>query len=364
MLLLQFLAIGLFAQQLNIPVVVHIVYPTGAPAYDISDADVAKMIGVVNSNFAGLSSNNNISREIFDSLIANTEIQFCLAAKDANGNATSGITHSQTSVTLLQGDVAFAEHFSPIWDTMKYCNIWIYSGVPTDTGSTGVNSSPTVNYNNASLGSSVYRGVGVIRGSNWKMFQNVLTHELGHFTGLYHTFEADSVGDTPCSTYGTYDDGPCSSANLALNTCSAEDPFWGTINPPDMLENFMNYQLDCQKMFTKGQKARMRNKVTTLLTSLLANTDTHCKVVTTGVAAAGDLLQVAIYPNPAQDAFRLKGLTGTCSVTLINSLGQKVLSVPSVTDKQSVSVASLAPGIYYVRIMANDRVSTLRLIKS
>ena len=33
--------------------------------------------------------------------------------------------------------------------------------------------------------------------------------------------------------------------------------FWGTINPPDMVENYMHYTPEkCQSILTKGQKRR------------------------------------------------------------------------------------------------------------
>lgn len=355
-LLLQFCTLALFAQQLRIPVVVHVVYNAG---YDIPDAEISKVIDTINRNFAGLSSNNGISRQIFDTLIADTEIKFCLASKAADGSATTGILHVQTSVTPLQGDLTFPRHFSPAWDETQYCNIWISSAAPNRAGSQGICTSPAL----IEPGPLVMPyGVCVTRGSSWNMFQNTLTHELGHFVGLYHTFETDSVADTPCTTDGTYDDSPCSSASLNQNTCSAEDPFWGTTNPPDMLENYMSYKQDCGKMFTKGQKARMRYRTMTTLASLLANPNTQCTV--TGIETIAELPPALVAPNPVTDIFRLKGITGKCSLALVNAIGQTVLSVSEITDGQPISIGSFAPGVYYVRIISQDSIRTVRLIKN
>ncbi|MEZ4918101.1 MAG: hypothetical protein R2792_03255 [Saprospiraceae bacterium] len=44
---------------------------------------------------------------------------------------------------------------------------------------------------------------------------------------------------------------------MTINTCSDEAPSWNGVDPPDMIENYMEYYGNCAKLFTKGQKARM-----------------------------------------------------------------------------------------------------------
>ncbi len=78
------------------------------------------------------------------------------------------------------------------------------------------------------------------------------THEIGHWLGLYHTFEnscakpGDRVADTPRQ----FDGRNVYKCNEALNTCPAlgRDP----------VHNFMSYGTDlCLNMFTTGQVNRM-----------------------------------------------------------------------------------------------------------
>ncbi|MGH3117527.1 MAG: zinc metalloprotease [Gaiellales bacterium] len=81
---------------------------------------------------------------------------------------------------------------------------------------------------------------------------DTLTHEAGHWFGLFHTFQGgcsapnDFVADTP-----QQDDGPnIFSCDTTLDTCSAPGR--------DPIHNFMNYAADpCLNRFTAGQASRM-----------------------------------------------------------------------------------------------------------
>ena len=110
----------------TIPVVVHIVYRTSAQ--NISDTRVFEQIQVLNEDYRRANSDASNVPSAFSSIVADCEIEFCLATKDPSNNTTTGITRTQTSVSSIGQTNSYystASGGKTIWDPTKYLNVWV-----------------------------------------------------------------------------------------------------------------------------------------------------------------------------------------------------------------------------------------------
>ncbi|WP_053990795.1 M43 family zinc metalloprotease [Mangrovimonas sp. TPBH4] len=242
--------------QYTIPVVVHVIHngePIGTGA-NISDAQVLSQIQVLNEDYRRMIGTNGYNTNPDG---ADVEIEFCLASRTPDGCITTGIDRIDMSTISTEwadpDDIDAILKPTTIWDPSQYMNMWSvnfgnngllgyaqFPGGPANTD--GVVSG--YNY----FGSNDADGVTITGAFN---LGRTMTHEVGHYLGLYHTFEGgcsdgDFCDDTPAIAEENY------GCPTNADSCPVPTGF------PDMVENYMDYTNDaCMNVFTNDQKARI-----------------------------------------------------------------------------------------------------------
>lgn len=242
----------------EIPVVFHILHEYGSE--NISDAQVYDAMEVINREFNAADADSVDLVPEFQNLNGNARITFKLAAKDPFGNCTNGIEHVYTHETRV-GDA-----YSKLnqWNRSQYMNIWVvdivgvpgaaaYATFPASTDGSGF-------WTDGLL--SAHNYVGSI-GTGSPGVESVITHEIGHWLGLMHTFgNSDLINEGPtiCNDDGIQDT-PLTKGHLH---CSYVYPSgWidcDTTNGGvvEDLQNYMDYSY-CDRHFTPGQCDAMSN---------------------------------------------------------------------------------------------------------
>lgn len=345
----------------TVPVVVHVIYRT--EEQNISNEQILSQIEVLNQDFSRNNADTNLTPNRFKDRAANAGIQFCLAKEDPDGNATSGITRTQTQ----EFDIGYTENYyrestggTTIWDPTKYLNIYVCEIGNDVLGFTYLPASAlpdrdavVVDYRNFGTTGTVLAPYN--RG-------RTTTHEVGHWFNLEHTWGASSES---CSEDDGVSDTPIQFT--ANNNCPTS-PVFSCGNQSlggDMFMNFMEYTVDrCQNLFTEGQRARMRAALFQYRSSLLIST--ACGNVNEPINTE---VIFDAFPNPSGDEFtlriRLPFEQTDVTVGIYSPEGKLVKTwkySSLLRDNVTLSARDLGSGVFIAQLTYGANIHTFKLV--
>ncbi len=345
------------AVTIRIPVAVH--YPTAGAAsaavktclrtlaqnqinilnadYNAANADLSLWTGGASAFYPGVT-------------VGNLDVQFVLAT--LNHPAGTGLVNGDVAVTF--GTDFTAGDTDTTWS--GYMNFVVKNlgsgllGYSPLAGSPSAGQTVVMDNNAFASGSGC---TGFVPGAPFNLGRTV-THELGHFFNLNHTFgngtgcpTSDGVADTPQVGEPTYQ-------------CPANGSVAGCVSGQDALTmNYMDYTDDaCMYMFTNGQKTRALAYINSISSQFLTN-----------VLGNDDFVKnnFSIYPNPNNGSFtiQLGELVDNYSVQIYDSTGRVIIENEyNQTSElsQTIKMDSPSTGVYFVSIKSNDGVAVKKII--
>ncbi|MCA0428966.1 MAG: T9SS type A sorting domain-containing protein [Bacteroidetes bacterium] len=89
-----------------------------------------------------------------------------------------------------------------------------------------------------------------------------------------------------------------------------------------------------------------------------------CTSTPTGISEVkNNIVNLNLYPNPAKDILTVSiANVDNATIDVINALGQVVLTVKNATETNTVNIANLAKGVYFVTVSNGQQKSTQKLV--
>lgn len=364
---------------IRIPVAVH--YPTAGTVTEAIKTCLRrlaqKQIDILNADYNGTNSDisnwTSVSDLFPDINTGSLNVQFVIATQ--NHPPESGLVDGDVAVTFGTDFIGAGDRFctngcnqDTTWN--GYVNI-----VVTDVSSGGIlgfsplGGSPaagrTVVIDNnafgATLSPSPFTCFNFAPTSPYNKGRT-LTHELGHYFNLYHTFQA--CDGTNCSTSG---DRVCDTppTNQPRYDCNAPDspPVPGqpitTCGYTQLTMNYMDYVQDaCMYMFTAGQTTRILAWYNSIKTQL-----------STTALANEEFLenQFSLYPNPNKGSFTIefKEIANSFSVEVYDVTGKTIFENnydQSANLSQMINLDNVNRGIYFINVKSDKGLVTKKLV--
>jgi len=359
----------------TVPVVFHVM-----GNLNLSDQAFIDLVNYINKDYEATGSDVSSINPTFAPLYVDAEIRFALAKRDPTGKCTDGIIRHPNE-NMFWSQSAPAYNYSGTgtnrWPTNRYLNIYIVECISSATSPCPAVGSFIGGYTylpggtpytaNGNMGDAIVMvrsQVNVVSPSD----SRTLSHEIGHWLNLSHTFggtnnpkfDPSNMPTAPvtCSTDNVADTPP-TGGYFSYCTPSALD-----CSVPN-IENIMDYA-SCPKMFTQGQITRMRTALTSA-TGGRNNLWSASNLTFTGISSGYTCSPVADF-----SANKLANCVGsTITYTSTSEFGSSggvnwtfEGGSPATSTATSVAVSYATPGTYSVSLTATNSVGSNTMNKT
>lgn len=342
---------------IRIPVAVHFPSVSGTSALRPCLRTLAQnQVNILNADYNG--TNADIVNYLNDAPFypgTNTgslQVEFVIATQ--NHPAGTGLVNGDLAVTFGTDFLSGADS-DTTWS--GYMNLVVRNegtqilGYSPLGGSPGAGNTVVINRNCFGSGSGCS---GYVPAAPYNLGRT-LTHELGHFFNLRHTF--DGCDGSNCATSG---DRVCDTPDTETESyeCPAAGEVYGCVDAT-LTMNYMDYVNDaCMYMFTAGQATRM-----------LAYYNAIAGQFSTTALANDDFLQnqFSLYPNPSNGSFTIefKEMVNSFSVEVFDITGKTIYENNYDQAANPIQVVQLdkpSIGIYFVNIKSDKGLVTKKLV--
>lgn len=275
-------------QAQTLPVIFHLM-SNGASSpitNSLTKPQLQSALNILNQIYAGSATGSKPASN-------NTSISFCLVEVDAFSNAITTYTYNNTQslpldntnqnqITAMSNIVQNTNKFP----TTKYINIYVVEDITSPVaGFAYMPPSHGLTYDGIYIEAQYLLPPNP--GPNDLAYNTtVLSHEMGHYLGLFHTFGICNPsgnplslpsqtcscynnnclfdGDMVCDTPPDFSISPAANCTTAVNTCTTDAAYTISAAPlltadiNDLTNNYMDYgDWNCQNSFTQGQINRM-----------------------------------------------------------------------------------------------------------
>lgn len=356
----------------KIPVVFHVLHNNGVE--NISDEQIFDCLDILNRDYRLLNQDANNVHPEFQGMPADIEVEFLLATKAPNGQCFKGITRTLSPMSYDGADggnqvdaiIAGNDVFNGTWPGNKYLNVFICGDIG---GAAGYTTKPS-----GWSATQMTNGIWVLHdyvgsiGTSSIGTSRTMTHEVGHWLNLDHTWGPNNNpgNASSCSTDDNVQDTPncigVQACIMSSNTCNSDNAYWG-FDIRDNIENYMDYSY-CSKMFTQGQKTRMRTALQSNNTGR-ANVISAANLVAVGAGTAPYLCKADFSSSRTTICVGDTLQFTDESYNLVNGWNWSFSGgTPATSTTQNPIVVYNTPGVYNVSLTATDGGTTDAEVKN